>query len=299
VASNLPLETQSPAGPYRLLAYRERFWIDRQSVGVVKYEGAMRVEEPAPDGMAAVRLTTSLELKGVRRLSGPEVQERRQQAQLLSGLTQLFADEATANDPSQLRQAQDKLQRFRQRFPTSPYKAAAAGLDDRLRHTLFVAEGESRRMALPGQMMPDVPLKSLDGKEQTLGSYRGNVLLLSFFTSWCGPCQAEAPHLETEYWRKMRPQGVMVIGIDVAQAEQGDATEKARDFQKRHRLTFPVLVDSDGKAQQAFGVNAFPTTAVVDREGRIRYIEAGYGGRTEQAIRNVLRALVEGGKENR
>jgi peroxiredoxin len=299
VASNLPLETQSPAGPYRLLAYRERFWVDRQSAGVVKYEGAMRMEEPAPDGMASVRLTTSLELKDASHLSDPEIQERRQQAQLLVELTQLFADEANANDVSQLRQAQEKLQRFKQRFPTSPYKAATAGLEDRLRHTLFVAEGESRRRTLPGQMMPDLPLKSLDGKEQTLGSYRGNTLLLCFFTSWCGPCQAEAPHLEAEYWQKMRPQGVIVIGIDVAQAEQGDATEKAREFQKRHRLTYPVLVDSDGEAQRAFGVNAFPTTAVVDREGRIRYIEAGYGGRTERAISDVLRALVEASKENR
>jgi peroxiredoxin len=293
VASNLPLETQTPGGPYRLLAYRERFWVDRRSAGVVKYEGAARMEEPAPDGVATVRLTTSLELREVRRLSDPEIQERHQQAQLLSEVTEVFAHETIANDESQSRQAQEKLKRFRQRFPTSPYLAAASGLEERLRHALFVAEGESRRIALPGQMMPDVPLRSLDGKEQTLGSYRGNILLLSFFTSWCGPCQAEAPHLEAEYWRKMRQQGVMVIGIDVAQAEHGDATEKAREFQKRHNLTYPVLVDSDGKAQRAFGVNAFPTTAVVDREGRIRYIDAGYGGRTERAISNIIRALVE------
>jgi peroxiredoxin len=299
VASNLPLETQTPGGPYRLLAYRERFWVDRQSAGVVKYEGAARMEEPAPDGVATMRLTTSLELREVRRLSDSEIQERRQQAQLLSEVTQVFAHEATANNESQLRQAQEKLQRFRQRFPASPYVAAATGLEERLRHALLVAQAESRRKALLGQVMPDVSLRDLDGREQTLGSYRGNILILSFFTSWCGPCQAEAPHLEKEYWQKMRQQGVVVIGINVARAEQGDATAKAREFQKRHNLTYPVLVDSDGKAQQAFGVNAFPTTAVVDRQGNIRYIDTGYGGRTEQAIRNVIQALVGSSKATR
>jgi peroxiredoxin len=81
-----------------------------------------------------------------------------------------------------------------------------------------------------------------------------------------------------------------VVGIDVA--EQGDPLGKARGFQEKHHLTYPILVDSEGKAQRAFGIDAFPTNIILDREGKVRYVEAGFN---PAAIDKTLQDLIAPG----
>jgi peroxiredoxin len=121
---------------------------------------------------------------------------------------------------------------------------------------------------------PDFVLPDLAGRQQSLSAYRGQVVLLNFFASWCGPCNAEAPHLERDVWQRWRGRGVVVIGVDTG--ETGSAAEAAARFQARYQLTYPLLVDSDGTARRAYGVHAFPTSVLIDRRGTVRYTGTGF-----------------------
>jgi peroxiredoxin len=121
---------------------------------------------------------------------------------------------------------------------------------------------------------PALTLPDLAGRQESLSAYRGQVVLLNFFASWCGPCNAEAPQLERDVWQRWRRRGVVVIGVDTG--ESGGAAEAAARFQAQHQLTYPVLVDGNDAAQRAYGVHAFPTNVVIDRRGYVRYTATGY-----------------------
>ena len=117
---------------------------------------------------------------------------------------------------------------------------------------------------------PAVELPRLDGGGQAeLASYRGQVVVLNYWASWCGPCRDESPLLE-RWHRKLKREGATVLGIDVR-----DATSDAQDFVRRYGLTYPMLRDGSGESQKEFGVLAYPETVVIDRRGRIRALERG------------------------
>ena len=105
---------------------------------------------------------------------------------------------------------------------------------------------------------------ALDGHTRTsLASYRGKVVVLNFWASWCGPCQQEASLLE-QWQRKMAPQGGTVLGVDVL-----DVTSNAQSFIRSNGLTYPVVRDRDGSTLKSFQVVGYPETLVIDRQGRI------------------------------
>jgi peroxiredoxin len=69
---------------------------------------------------------------------------------------------------------------------------------------------------------------------------------------------------------------VVVLGVNTAESAGTDPIQKAREFKEKHKLTYPILMDVDGKVREAFNVNAFPTNVLIDREGKVRYIEPGF-----------------------
>ena len=117
---------------------------------------------------------------------------------------------------------------------------------------------------------PAVELPRLDGQgTASLVDYRGRVVVLNYWASWCEPCRAESPLLE-RWQRRLAPRGGTVVGVDVL-----DVASDAREFARRFGLTYPMLRDADGASQKGFGVVAYPETIVIDRAGRIAALRRG------------------------
>jgi cytochrome c biogenesis protein CcmG/thiol:disulfide interchange protein DsbE len=117
---------------------------------------------------------------------------------------------------------------------------------------------------------PPLALKPLAGDPGTLGrtgkvslaSYRGKVVVLNFWASWCGPCKAEAPRLEAAS-RKWSKQGVVFLGVDA-----NDFGSDGRRFLEKHGISYLNLEDGSGSSIGRWGVTGFPETFFIDREGR-------------------------------
>jgi peroxiredoxin len=124
-----------------------------------------------------------------------------------------------------------------------------------------------------GSQAPTFTLTGLDGKSHSLAEYRGQVVLINFWATWCIPCRAEMPELETAY-KKHRANGVVVLGIDWKESR-----ETVQAFIEERQVTYPILLDSDGRAYNAFQVPALPQTYVLDRQGKIVVMRTGLATR--------------------
>ncbi|UQA91139.1 TlpA disulfide reductase family protein [Streptomyces halobius] len=115
---------------------------------------------------------------------------------------------------------------------------------------------------------PDIFGKSLDGEPLRLSDYRGSVVLLNVWGSWCDPCKAEAPHLARAF-EKTRDRGVQFLGINTRDMSTGPA----KDFERRYGITYPSFYDPRGELVLRFKghllAQAIPSTVVMDRQGRI------------------------------
>jgi cytochrome c biogenesis protein CcmG, thiol:disulfide interchange protein DsbE len=123
---------------------------------------------------------------------------------------------------------------------------------------------------IAGQQAPGLELPRLfGGGVGSLADYRGQVVVLNFWASWCEPCREESPLLQRWHERMERRDGT-VLGVDVQ-----DVTGDARDFISEYRLTYPMLRDGEGETREAFAILGFPETFVIDREGRITAVARG------------------------
>jgi cytochrome c biogenesis protein CcmG, thiol:disulfide interchange protein DsbE len=120
------------------------------------------------------------------------------------------------------------------------------------------------------EQAPALELPKLGGGGRgSLADYRGDVVVLNFWASWCEPCREESPMLE-RWHRRMADQGGTVVGVDVL-----DVTADAQAFIDEYGLSYPMLKDKDGDALESFGVVAYPETFVIDRDGRITAVRRG------------------------
>jgi cytochrome c biogenesis protein CcmG/thiol:disulfide interchange protein DsbE len=112
---------------------------------------------------------------------------------------------------------------------------------------------------------PELELDRLTGEgRQSLADYRGKVVVLNVWASWCKPCREESPLLQRWHERISRDGRGTVLGVDVL-----DVTSDARAFAREYGLTYPMLRDPDGESLEALGVIIYPETFVIDRRGRI------------------------------
>ncbi|WP_333843645.1 TlpA disulfide reductase family protein, partial [Pelomicrobium sp.] len=112
---------------------------------------------------------------------------------------------------------------------------------------------------------PPLALPDLSGRVHRLEDYRGQVVLVNFWATWCPPCRAEMPSMQ-RLQDKLAGRPFAILAVDM-----GETEAEVRDFLKEVPVRFPILLDKDGAALRAWKVRAFPTSFVVDTEGRVRY----------------------------
>ena len=116
----------------------------------------------------------------------------------------------------------------------------------------------------------DFTLDLLSGGETALSDYRGKVVFLNFWATWCPPCREEMPSMQTLY-DELADEGLEMLAVNVLE----DA-ETARGFIEEEGFTYPVLLDTNGRVMIRYGVRAYPTTYIVDREGNVLGVRPGF-----------------------
>ena len=135
-------------------------------------------------------------------------------------------------------------------------------------------------------LAPNFTLKTLTGKNLKLSEMTGNVVLINFWASWCGPCREEMPLLNALH-KKYEQLGFTVLGVNVE-----EDVKNARGFLKNFPVNFPVLLDTTNKVSKQYNVLAMPTTVVVDRDGNMRYLHKGYKPGDEKKYQQMVKKLV-------
>lgn len=149
----------------------------------------------------------------------------------------------------------------------------------------FLLDPRSIPSPLVGRPAAPFTLTAFDGGPVSLEAWRGKVVVVNFWASWCKPaCYDEAPVLERA-WRTYRDRGLVVVGVDMQ-----DTPEAARAFIRQFQLSFPNAPDDGGKVAVEYGVYGVPETFFVDRAGTIRAKHVG--AVTDEVIRATLEPLL-------
>jgi peroxiredoxin len=150
----------------------------------------------------------------------------------------------------------------------------------------FFAASSLASSGLAGQAAPDFVLKSASGTNLRLSEYRGNVVMINFWATWCGPCRQEMPLLNDLYSRYERV-GFSLLGVNI-----DDDSRRAMDMAEELGVSFPVLFDERKEVSKLYQVEAMPVTVLVDREGKVRHVHLGYKPGYEEKYLTEIRALL-------
>lgn len=134
-----------------------------------------------------------------------------------------------------------------------------------------------------GYTAPGFTVRNLKGNLDSLANYKGQVVLLNLWATWCGPCRIEMPALENLY-RRFRSEGmtILAVSLDVGN-DQG-----VKDFVEEYKLSFPVLIDSDGDVERLYPSFTIPSTFVIDRRGRVVFkVDGAKNWESEETFRAV------------
>ena len=142
-------------------------------------------------------------------------------------------------------------------------------------------------LAVPGAApAPAFTLASNGGGPLSLSQYKGQVVMINFWASWCGPCRQEMPLLESIY-RKYRQMGFTLLGVNVE-----PDTQAANEWLKQTPVSFPILYDKDSKVSKLYEVAGMPSTVLIDRSGKLRMLHRGYKSGDENEYLDSIRALI-------
>lgn len=133
---------------------------------------------------------------------------------------------------------------------------------------------------------PNFTLKSRSGKNIKLSELRGEVVMLNFWASWCGPCRQEMPLLEKIH-KKYKRLGFTLLGVNVE-----ENSNDAKNYLKDVKVTFPILFDRTQKTSELYNVSAMPTTILIDRNGNKRFLHRGYKPGYENDYKREIKKLL-------
>jgi len=129
-------------------------------------------------------------------------------------------------------------------------------------------------------------LKSHSGKNIKLSELRGEVVMLNFWASWCGPCRKEMPLLEKIH-KKYKRLGFTLLGVNVE-----ENSKAAKNYLKDVKVSFPILFDTTNKTSKLYNVSAMPTTILIDRNGNKRFLHKGYKPGYENDYKKEIKKLL-------
>jgi peroxiredoxin len=133
---------------------------------------------------------------------------------------------------------------------------------------------------------PQFTLNARGGKAINLAQYKGQVVMINFWATWCGPCRQEMPLLETIY-KKYNKMGFTLLGVNVE-----PDSKPAEDWLKATPVSFPILFDTKSEVSKMYEVSGMPSTVIVDRKGNVRVIHHGYKPGDENEYQDNIRKLV-------
>jgi len=147
-------------------------------------------------------------------------------------------------------------------------------------HPVEAANPEGDRKGAPDFALPDA-----QGITIRLSDYKGKVVLLDFWATWCGPCMIEIPWF-VEFQRRYKDQGFSVIGVSM----DDEGWTSVRPFLERFKMNYPVLLGNDDAATAYGGIEVLPTTFLIDRQGRI--VETHRGLVNKDTLENAIKSLL-------
>jgi len=138
-------------------------------------------------------------------------------------------------------------------------------------------------------------LRDINGRQVTLSDYQGQVILLSFWATWCGPCKEEMPHLQDLY-TEHRDEGFVVLSIS---SDDARTASRVKPFIKKNRYDFPVLLDKESTVTGTYNPSkTLPFTVIIDRDFDVAEVHSGYNPGDEVKVRarveELLRASAPG-----
>jgi peroxiredoxin len=170
-------------------------------------------------------------------------------------------------------------------------KSGAPNSGDAMRRRLLLALAGGLAcgdaLALASGSAPDFTLQTLAGGNLRLKEQRGQVVMLNFWATWCGPCKQEMPHLNRLY-EKYKGSGFLLLGVNI-----DDDARSAAGVASKLGLGFPVLLDTDKKVSRQYDLATMPSTVIIDRDGKIRHAHLGYKEGYEQKYEQQVRDLLK------
>ena len=133
---------------------------------------------------------------------------------------------------------------------------------------------------------PAFTLTALAGGQGALSQYKGQVVMVNFWATWCGPCQQEMPLLDQMY-KKYKPAGFTLIGVNVDKEAPA-----VKELLTRKPVSFPVLLDPANQVSKAYHVDEMPSSVIIDRTGESRYVHRGYKPGDENDYQDRIRQLI-------
>jgi peroxiredoxin len=139
---------------------------------------------------------------------------------------------------------------------------------------------------LIGQPAPDFALRSMEGENLRLSEHLGEVVVINFWATWCGPCRQEMPLLDDLY-AKYKLAGMTLLSVNI-----DESSERAAEMAHTLKVSYPVLFDDRQDVSRAFEVNAMPLTVMIDREGVVRQVFEGFKPGNEKRYAEQIRELL-------